>query len=312
MAVSSNPIKKIGGGPEPFYDYKFKGLSTDEKPTENVPSNSLFWELDTDEYYYFNKGSKEVIFIEEYTFDNWTQYGNGYLRYPLEITLSFGDKVKIMWDGQEYECTKQEGGLGYGYYGAPVDFSDPSAAIADFSVYPFGFYLNNEEGTAKVTISETDGSHTYTAYTESIVPDTWEKLATSSGGGENVCLLKMEVEVDNQTSDVIYIEDFLDTNNVWLFNGNILNPVMLSHNASHELMFEQGISTKTIVIPFIHDDEYDVNVTEASFVYEISDYTITNLENVELYEIASMSFTFKVLDSSKNGSCHIKYTYTGE
>lgn len=35
-------------------DYDFKGLSTDTKPTENVGCNSLFLELDTGDFYYFN------------------------------------------------------------------------------------------------------------------------------------------------------------------------------------------------------------------------------------------------------------------
>lgn len=30
------------------------GLSTDEKPTENIPVNSLFLELNTGDVYYFN------------------------------------------------------------------------------------------------------------------------------------------------------------------------------------------------------------------------------------------------------------------
>ena len=34
-------------------NYSFMGLSTDDKPTEGVGVNSLFWELDTNETYYF-------------------------------------------------------------------------------------------------------------------------------------------------------------------------------------------------------------------------------------------------------------------
>lgn len=40
------------------YDYSedlaYEGLSTDEKPTENVGINALFLELDTGKFYYFN------------------------------------------------------------------------------------------------------------------------------------------------------------------------------------------------------------------------------------------------------------------
>lgn len=35
-------------------EYSFKGLSTDDKPTEGVGVNSLFWELDTNDNYYFD------------------------------------------------------------------------------------------------------------------------------------------------------------------------------------------------------------------------------------------------------------------
>ena len=34
--------------------YFWKGLSTDEKPTEDVATNDEFHELDTDDKYYFN------------------------------------------------------------------------------------------------------------------------------------------------------------------------------------------------------------------------------------------------------------------
>lgn len=36
------------------FDCEYKGLSTDEKPTENVMPNSLFLELDTGDFYYFD------------------------------------------------------------------------------------------------------------------------------------------------------------------------------------------------------------------------------------------------------------------
>lgn len=32
----------------------YRGLSTDQKPTENVGDNAIFYELDTDDFYYFN------------------------------------------------------------------------------------------------------------------------------------------------------------------------------------------------------------------------------------------------------------------
>ena len=35
-------------------DTAYEGLSTDTKPTENVVQNSLFLELDTGDFYYFD------------------------------------------------------------------------------------------------------------------------------------------------------------------------------------------------------------------------------------------------------------------
>ena len=35
-------------------DTTYEGLSTDNKPTENVPMNALFLELDTGDFYYWD------------------------------------------------------------------------------------------------------------------------------------------------------------------------------------------------------------------------------------------------------------------
>lgn len=37
-----------------YNEVDYKGESTDTKPTEGVGVNSLFWELDTNDFYYFN------------------------------------------------------------------------------------------------------------------------------------------------------------------------------------------------------------------------------------------------------------------
>ena len=44
------------------FEYEFKGLSTDDKPTD-CAVNSLFWELDTNDTYYFDG-------------ENWTKVGS--------------------------------------------------------------------------------------------------------------------------------------------------------------------------------------------------------------------------------------------
>lgn len=38
-------------------DTAYEGLSTDNKPTEDVPVNALYLELDTGDFYYFDEGS---------------------------------------------------------------------------------------------------------------------------------------------------------------------------------------------------------------------------------------------------------------
>ena len=47
MAVTNNDNRG-------FNEYDFKGLSTDDKPVENIGVNSLFLELDTGDFYYFD------------------------------------------------------------------------------------------------------------------------------------------------------------------------------------------------------------------------------------------------------------------
>lgn len=56
MAITLNAIKNVDG--DSVKEYDFKGLSTDSKPTEwegqDIEANSLFWELDTGDFYYFD------------------------------------------------------------------------------------------------------------------------------------------------------------------------------------------------------------------------------------------------------------------
>ena len=43
------------------YFNQFLGLSTDEKPTEDVEENAIFLELDTGSVYYFSNGAWEKV-----------------------------------------------------------------------------------------------------------------------------------------------------------------------------------------------------------------------------------------------------------
>lgn len=50
MAVTVSHCSRFKTG---LNDYEFKGTSRDTKPTENVGINSLFFELDTGDIYYY-------------------------------------------------------------------------------------------------------------------------------------------------------------------------------------------------------------------------------------------------------------------
>ena len=54
--VTVHSVRNVDGNAN--IEYEFKGISTDEKPTEwggkDIEQNSLFLELDTGKFYYFN------------------------------------------------------------------------------------------------------------------------------------------------------------------------------------------------------------------------------------------------------------------
>lgn len=52
--ITIENIKKMVADNQPN-DYDLKGLSTDTKPIENIAVNSLFLELDTGDFYYFDE-----------------------------------------------------------------------------------------------------------------------------------------------------------------------------------------------------------------------------------------------------------------
>lgn len=57
--ITIEKIKKVINN-DTFFTYELKGLSTDEKPTANIQINSLFLELDTGDFYYFDETWKKV------------------------------------------------------------------------------------------------------------------------------------------------------------------------------------------------------------------------------------------------------------
>lgn len=58
MAITINDSKSQGGGNtvNKGITYEYKALSTDTKPTD-CGNNSVLWELDTNKFYYFDRGA---------------------------------------------------------------------------------------------------------------------------------------------------------------------------------------------------------------------------------------------------------------
>lgn len=179
MAITIHGINNIDG--DATKNYEFCGLSTDSKPTmidgKPVEVNSLFWELNTNTFYYLKTASSttDVVFNEQtIESSDWQPAGNAYMKMPTSYWENgLTGTVNFVWDGVEYTLEKQDGGLDYGYYGAYVDLDN---YIGDFSVYPFGFYLNNEDGTANIIVSKDNEDHTYKAYGQVTTDGEWEEL----------------------------------------------------------------------------------------------------------------------------------------
>ena len=127
----------------PRDDYcEFMGLSTDTKP-EKPGENSLFYELDTGEFYYFSGvwakiGEKPVekaaLIKATVTTTDPAFAGYGTAVLPAIIFPDVGETVTLIFDGTEYTCEVQE----FDAYPAigSLDF--------DFADYPFVIY--NEDG----------------------------------------------------------------------------------------------------------------------------------------------------------------------
>ena len=52
--VTTKSVRLISAEQPLEYDYEFKGISDDDKPTDGVAVNSLFFELDTGDNYYYD------------------------------------------------------------------------------------------------------------------------------------------------------------------------------------------------------------------------------------------------------------------
>lgn len=164
-------------------DTCYQGLSTDDKPTQDVPLNSIFFELDTGDFYYCesqgSKGSQEEkVVLEETTLDNWAGGANPNTFVPTMLT-ELPQTATIIWDGVSYDVTK-ETYMGMSYYGELGDNYNPI-----YSTYPFFLVLSNIPDEGDVFIIRTLEAVDHTIEIIAVVgtPDTdavWKKV----GGGE--------------------------------------------------------------------------------------------------------------------------------
>lgn len=163
-------------------DMSYQGLSTDTKPTENVPINALFLELDTGDFYFLEtpaqSGTKEIL-IPEMSFTG--ELEEDIYAYYIEGTAFFNEKTTVIFDGQKYDMTgniTEDDGYKYSFYGEFDDNYDPS-----FGIYPFAIYGNedkeNEQKGTFIYVQD-DNEHTIEVSAESTIPAVWKKVG--SGG----------------------------------------------------------------------------------------------------------------------------------
>ena len=183
MAITIHNERPLG--------YKeFFGLSTDDKPTEDVAVNSLFLELDTGDFYYCeSQGSKgestKNYIVEEDTFTSTTitLVPPYYHEFSPSVIID-EDSIIVVFDGVTYNCPKMDGDDFAGWIGSVLYGGEPSGSAFDSSEYPF--MIIGEEGQIMV---EDKNEHTIEIYTLSNndTPAVWKKVG--SGGSEPLVLV---------------------------------------------------------------------------------------------------------------------------
>ena len=174
-------------------EMEIKGKSTDTKPDElggfKVSANSMFFEMDTGDFYYlespFQKGNEtEEIVIEEQSFTGTLDEVDGtYYWANLEGDMYSNKKIKAIFDGVEYVLEQAWNDEDYAWgYGAQWDDDLNSY---DFSTYPFGLECSTEAGNHPHIVIADGEEHTIEVYGISgdhDIPAVWKKFG--SGGGE--------------------------------------------------------------------------------------------------------------------------------
>ena len=186
------------------YEYKFTGLSTDEKPQdERVALNSLFLELDTGDFYYLKQQAssiQESYTSELFTITAWrTSRDFGAQYATIDDLQDMPDHITVVYDGVSYECTRTNN---Y-WYGAPLD-----GYVFDFSEIPFAM----EDNFGHTNLYSPDNmEHSFTvSWTEIITTEAvWEKIGGGGSGPEPTgeLLFNGSVTTEEDAGDYIYAFD---------------------------------------------------------------------------------------------------------
>lgn len=150
-------------------DTCYQGLSADEKPSQEVPINSLYLELDTNDFYYFDGsnwakvgGTQLELFFDQ-TISTWDgQAGNNFYCTDYMNISKSPDNVVVEYDGTKYNCTKElDEEFGSYYYGAEYDAPNDTL---DFSEYPFRAWFSDENETSISLMAPDNQTHTFKIY----------------------------------------------------------------------------------------------------------------------------------------------------
>lgn len=156
-------------------------------------------------------GSWTTVFDGSVTTEHNEQYNDNEATLQVSPTR-IADTIKVTFNGQVYECTRQTGKVDY--YG-----TDITAATVDWSTYPFSIAI---VGDGWVLFTETAG--TYTIKIEA---------SESSGGSSDVNTSVVTIE-NNLSFQVQANVPYLDSSNMFAFRN------ILSANSEDELIVPIG------------------------------------------------------------------------
>ena len=178
--ITVNSMKCIVG--KDRWDFQFKGESTDTKPQESwlgnkVAVNSMFFELDTGDFYYLESPAQKVTetIADDIDVDNLHQVGEEELyvyTLPMSDPIS-ADTIEVTIDGVSYICNKVQAEDGWWSYGA---------TDSDFSDMPFGIVVTPNSLEINDIYRPNDGEFFLTIIAENVSEAVWKKFG--SGGGE--------------------------------------------------------------------------------------------------------------------------------